>query len=72
MEVQVNIGFDQLVKMLPKRQLNQLLNEIKAGETDKKTKASLEQLLLDGSVASKEHLEIITDNRKAINERRKK
>lgn len=44
MEVQVRIGFDQLVKMakmLPKRQLNQLLNEIKAEETAKKLKQAL-------------------------------
>lgn len=74
MEVQVNIGFDQLVKivkMLPKKRLDQLLNEIKGEKTTTKTKVSLEELLLDGPVATKEQLEIIADNRKAINEWRK-
>jgi len=73
MEVQVNIGFDQLVKivkMLPKRQLNELLMEIKSEQFAKKTTpgSSLEQVLLNGPVATKTQLATIMNNRKAINE----
>lgn len=68
MEVQVNIGFDQLVRIvraLSKRQLDQLLREI---EREKASISNLEELLLNGPVATEQQLETIAGNRKAINE----
>jgi len=53
MEVQVNIGFEQLVKivkMLPKRRLNQLLAEIEREKATEEAKSNLEELLLNGPV----------------------
>jgi hypothetical protein len=70
MQVQVDIPFDQLVKIvktLPSGQLRQLKAEI-----EKKTKTAksndLESLLLNGPVATKKQLEVIENNRKAINQ----
>jgi hypothetical protein len=70
MEVQVNIKFKQLlkiVKTLPKRQLDQLLDEIEREKTIKKSESLLEELLLKGPVATKKQLETITKNRNSIN-----
>lgn len=74
MQVQVDIAFDQLlkiVKTLPSGQLKQLKAEI---EKEAKTEKSvdLETLLLNGPVATKKQLEIIENNRKAINQWRTK
>ena len=70
MQVQVDIEFGQLlkiVKKLPSEQLKKLKTEI-----DKKGKDSglvnLEKLLLKGPVATKKQIEIITKNRKEINQ----
>ena len=74
MQVQVDIAFDQLlkiVKTLPSEQLRKLKEEIeKEAETDKSI--DLEALLLNGPVATKKQLEIIESNRKAINQWRTK
>ncbi|PWH86957.1 hypothetical protein [Brumimicrobium oceani] len=70
MEVQVKIGFNQLVKIvktLPKNQLNKLLNEIEKGKMTEKSDSILEELLLKGPVATKKQLETITENRNSIN-----
>ena len=74
MQVQVDIAFDQLlkiVKTLPSGQLRQLKAEI---EKEAKTGKSidLETLLLNGPVATKKQLETIENNRKAINQWRTK
>jgi hypothetical protein len=74
MQVQVEIGFDQLLKImkkLPSGQLKQLKAEI---EKDSKTDKSidLEMLLLNGPSATKKQLEAIAKNRKAINQWRTK
>ena len=74
MQVQVDIAFDQLlkiVKMLPSGQLRQLKAEI---EKEAKTEKSidLEALLLNGPVATKKQLATIENNRKAINQWRTK
>lgn len=70
MEVQINIEFDQLlkiVKTLPPGQLKQLKAEIeKEAKSDKS--ADLELLLLNGPTATKKQLKTIADNRKAINQ----
>ncbi|TAM97304.1 MAG: hypothetical protein EPN39_11635 [Chitinophagaceae bacterium] len=71
MEVQVNIGFEQLVKivkMLPKRRLNQLLAEIEREKATEKSASHLEELLLKGPVATKKQLETIANNRNSINQ----
>ncbi|RYE54041.1 MAG: hypothetical protein EOP48_13110 [Sphingobacteriales bacterium] len=74
MQVQVDIGFDQLlriVKKLPSGQLKQLKAEIKR-EAKSTDSVELESLLLHGPVATKKQLETIDRNRKAINQRRTK
>ena len=74
MRVQVDIGFDQLlkiVKALPSGQLKQLKAEIeKEAKSDKHL--DLEALLLNGPTATKKQLETIVKNRKAINQWRTK
>lgn len=70
MQVQVNIGFDQLLKMvkeLPAAKLKQLKAEIEKGIESESPLSDLESLLLNGPVATQEELETIEQNRKAIN-----
>lgn len=74
MQVQVNIGFDQLlkiVKALPSVQLKQLKAEIEK-EAKSNESADLETLLLNGPTATKKQLDTIVKNRKAINQWRTK
>ena len=70
MQVQLDIEFDQLLKMvktLPSGQLQRLKTEIeKEAKADKS--ADLETLLLNGPTATKKQLEVIEKNRKAINQ----
>ena len=74
MQVQIDIGFEQLlkiVKTLPSGQLKQLKEEIeKEAKSDKSV--DLESLLLNGPTATKKQLDTITKNRKAINQWRTK
>jgi hypothetical protein len=70
MQVQLDIGFDQLLKIvknLSSRQLKQLKAEIEK-ETTEAGKVDLESLLLNGPTATKKQLDIINQNRKAINQ----
>ncbi|MBL7733614.1 MAG: hypothetical protein JNJ56_15465 [Ignavibacteria bacterium] len=74
MQVQVDIEFDELlkiVKTLPSGKLRQLKAEL-----EKKTKTAkpgnLETLLLNGPTATKKQLDTIAKNRKAINQWRTK
>ena len=74
MQVQVDIEFDQLlkiVKKLPSGQLMQLKAEIEKEAKENKSK-NLETLLLNGPTATKKELDTIADNRKAINQWRTK
>ena len=74
MQVQVDIGFDQLlkiVKTLPPGKLRQLKAEIEKEVTDDKS-VDLEALLLNGPTATKKQLNTISENRKAINQWRTK
>ena len=74
MQVEVDIKFEQLLKLvktLPMGQLRQLKAEIeKKARNDKSV--DLETLLLDGPTATKKQLETIAKNRKAINQWRTK
>ncbi len=74
MQVQVDIGFDQLlkiVKTLPSGQLKQLKAEIEKEAKNEKS-VDLETLLLNGPTATKKQLDTIAKNRKAINQWRTK
>ncbi|MGC4233568.1 MAG: hypothetical protein QM594_11370 [Niabella sp.] len=75
MQVQVDIEFDQLLKIvrkLPSMQLRKLKAEIEKEAETVKHNANLEMLLLKGPVATKKQLETIKNNRKAINQWRTK
>ncbi len=74
MQVQVDIGFDQLLKIvrkLPSGQLKQLKAEIEKEAQNSKS-VDLEALLLNGPTATKKQLEVIENNRKVINQWRTK
>ena len=74
MQVQVDIEFDQLlkiVKTLPSGQLKQLKAEIEK-EPQRHKSVDLETLLLNGPTATKKQLETISKNRKVINQWRTK
>ncbi|MBL7752906.1 MAG: hypothetical protein JNM44_00415 [Chitinophagaceae bacterium] len=69
MQVQVDIGFDQLIKIvktLPSGKLKQLKAELeKEAKSDKSN--DLENLLLNGPTATKKQIETILKNRKEFN-----
>ena len=71
MQVQIDIGFDQLlkiVKTLSMVELRQLKAEIENESRKLEPKSDLEKLLLNGPIATKEQLEAIENNRKRINQ----
>ena len=71
MQVQIDIGFDQLlkiVKTLSMVELRQLKAEIENESGKLEPKSDLEKLLLNGPIATKEQLEVIENNRKRINQ----
>ena len=71
MQVQIDIGFDQLlkiVKTLSMVELRQLKAEIENESGKLEPKSDLEKLLLNGPTATKEQLEVIENNRKRINQ----
>ncbi len=75
MQVQVDIGFDQLLKIvkdLPEKKLKQLKAEIDKETNNSKSNDDLEALLLSGPVATTKQLETIANNRKSIDQWRKK
>lgn len=75
MQLQVDIEFDQLVKIvktLPAGKLRQLKAEIENQVKKVKAKVDLRTLLLNGPVATKKQLETIENNRKSINQWRTK
>ena len=74
MQVQLDIKFDQLlkiVKTLTSGQLKQLRAEIEK-EANSYKSVDLETLLLNGPTATKKQLDTIEKNRKAINQWRTK
>lgn len=71
MQVQVEIGFEQLlqiVKALPSGKLKRLKLEIEKEVNQEESRLDLETLLMNGPVATIEELEVIGKNRKAINQ----
>ena len=75
MQVQVDIEYDQLlkiVKKLPAGKLRQLKAEIEKETKLHKSTKGLEALLLKGPIATKKQLTVIANNRKAINQWRSK
>ncbi|MEO6524694.1 MAG: hypothetical protein ABIN91_23620 [Mucilaginibacter sp.] len=74
MQLQVDIGFDQLVKLvkaLPKAQLLKLKREINKEKLETE-KDDLKTFLLKGPVFSKDQLDAIEETRKGINQWRTK
>lgn len=75
MQVQVDINFDDLlkiVKTLPEGQLKLLKAELEKEVRAEKPKTDLEALLLNGPTATKKQLDVIKENRKRINQWRTK
>ncbi len=71
MQVQVDIEFDQLVKIvksLPSGKLKQLKAEIDKNSSLAGTNVDLENLLLNGPTATTKQIEAIENNRKSISE----
>ena len=71
MQVQVDIEFEQLVrivKTLPSGKLRRLKAEIEKNTRTKKEKVDLKSLLLNGPIATSKQLETIENNRKSINQ----
>jgi hypothetical protein len=69
MQVQVDIGFEQLVtiaKGLPKTQWQKLKSAVDS-DSQLSQGDDLEAFLLNGPTFSEEQLKVIDDNRKAIN-----
>jgi hypothetical protein len=70
MQVQVDIGFEQLVKIakkLPKAQWQKLKVEVENDKQLTDNADDLEAFLLKGPTFTKKQLEVIEENRKAIN-----
>lgn len=75
MQLQVDIEFKDLIKLvrnLPTGKLRQLKAEIEKHPSKEKQKVDLKTLLLSGPVATSKQLEVIENNRKAINQWRTK
>lgn len=75
MQVQVEIGFEQLlqiVKALPLGKQKKLKTELEKELYAEKPESNLEALLMNGPVATEQELEIIAHNRNAINQWRTK
>ncbi len=75
MEVQVNIEFNQLLKIvrsLPSGKLRQLKAELEKKSVDAELGNDLEKLLLNGPTATKKQLATIAKNRKTVNQWRTK
>ena len=72
MQVQIDIGFEQLVaiaKKLPQKQWQKLKREVEEEALVKDEVSDFETLLLSGPVYSKKQLEEIEETRKDINHR---
>lgn len=75
MEVQVDIGFDQLVqlvKQLPASQWTKLKKEVDGGQVVNDQVSDLEDFLLTAPTFTKKQLDEITKTRKAISQWRTK
>ncbi len=75
MQVQVDIGFDQLVqlaKRLPTTQWAKLKQEVEAQAPADKEREDFRKLLLNGPTFSKKQLDAVAETRKRIDEWRTK
>lgn len=75
MQVQVDIGFEQLltiVKKLPARQWAKLKSEMERSGKNIAQQQELEAFLLQAPTFSQKQLDTIAETRKAINQWRKK
>lgn len=75
MQAQIEIGYDQLVKLvkqLPKRQWTRLKSEVEENEVSSETQSDMLTLLLNGPTFSKKQLNEIAKARKEINQWRTK
>jgi DNA-binding transcriptional regulator/RsmH inhibitor MraZ len=75
MEVQVNIGFEQLVqlaKRLPVNQWEKLKQEVEAQTPNNKEREKFKKLLLNGPTFTKKQLDAVAETRKSINKWRTK
>ncbi len=75
MQAQVDIGFDQLVKIakkLPAQQWTKLKAEVEAQSNVDTEREEFKKLLLNGPTFSKKQLNTIVESRKAINQWRTK
>ncbi len=75
MQVQVEIGFEQLVsiaKKLPTKQWRKLKQEVENKNTKSKDDFDMETFLLSAPIFGKSQIEKITKTRKAINQWRTK
>lgn len=74
MQIDSNITFDQLLKIiqnLPEQQLNKLKQEIEYSSSRQNEQNKLESLLMNGPVASDEEINRIEENKKNIAQWRK-
>lgn len=70
MQVEVDIAFDQLIRViknLPVSQLRKIQIEIEKGVKIEQKKPDLEEILLNGPTATKKQIKIIEGNRNEIN-----
>ena len=75
MELQVNIGFEQLVqlaKRLPVTQWEKLKKEVEAQTPNDKEREDYKKLLLNGPTFTKKQLDVVAETRKSINQWRTK
>lgn len=75
MQAQIDIGYDQLVKLvkqLPKKQCTQLKGEVDKMEASNDTQSDMIALLLNGPTFTKKQIEAIEKARKEINQWRTK
>ena len=75
MQLQIDIGFDQLVQIarkLPSKQWAKLKSEVETVEASLTNQSELEKLLLDAPTFSKKQIETLTKTRKEINKWRSK
>jgi len=75
MQAQIDIGYDQLVKLvkqLPKKQWTKLKSEVEENEAPADTQSDMLALLLNGPTFSKKQLDEIAKARKEINQWRTK
>ena len=72
MQVQVDIGFEQLLKLakkLPAKQWNKLKTEVEKVQNQNITTSDLEDFLLSAPTFNKKQLDEIAKTRKAINQK---